>query len=73
MNRSDPSGRNRGLVSPSGERVSRTGPPALAGAAGIRQMLVTYVFRSGARVWTAAASQPPSGDSRSVVTRGMAT
>ena len=73
MNRSDPSGRNRGFVSPSGDRVSRTGPPSLAAVAGIRQMLVTYVFRSGASVWTAAASQLPSGDSRSAVTRGIAT
>ena len=61
------------MVSPSGDLVSRTGSLALAGPAGIRQMLVTYVFRSGARVWTTAASQLPSGDSRSAVTRGIAT
>jgi hypothetical protein len=41
--------------------------------ASTRQMLVTYFFRSELRICTLPASQLPSGDSRSAVTRGMAT
>ena len=67
---SDPSGRKRGLPSPSAERVSRrAGPPR----ASIRQMLVRYFFLSALSVCTAAASQVPSGASRSAPTRGIAT
>src|SRR6516165_11026319 len=70
VNSRDPSGRNRGLASPSADRVSRRGgPPSVS----IRQMLVRYFFRSALSVCTAAASQLPSGDSRSAVTRGIAT
>ena len=69
-NSSVPSGRNRGLPSPSADRVSRAGRPP---AASIRQMLVTYFFLSGLSDWTVAASQLPSGDSRRPVIRGMAT
>jgi hypothetical protein len=39
----------------------------------MRQMLLVYFFGSGPSVWTAAASQVPSGDSASDVTTGMAT
>ena len=70
VNNSDPSGRNRGLASPSADRVSlRDGPPWVS----IRQMLVRYVFRSGLSVCTAAASQLPSGASRNAPIRGIAT
>ena len=70
VNSSDPSGRNRGLPSPSADLVRRrAGPPW----ASIRQMLVRYFFLSALRVCTAAASQDPSGASRSAVTRGSAT
>jgi hypothetical protein len=70
VNSSDPSGRKRGLPSPSADLVSRrAGPPC----ASIRQMLVRYFFLSALRVCTAAASQDPSGASRSAVTRGSAT
>ena len=68
-NTSEPSGRNRGLPSPSAPRVSRTG--ARSGAVSSRQMLVTYLRGSPAAVWTPAASQLPSGDSRSEVSRGI--
>src|ERR1700761_9766328 len=44
VNSSEPSGRNRGLPSPSAERVSlRAGPPAVS----TRQMLETYFLPSG--------------------------
>ncbi|HEX2745592.1 MAG TPA: hypothetical protein VHO07_18530 [Streptosporangiaceae bacterium] len=70
VNSSDPSGRKRGLLSPSADLVSRrAGPPWVS----IRQMLVRYFFRSALSVCTVAASQFPSGDSRSVPTRGTAT
>ena len=70
VNSSDPSGRKRGLPSPSADLVSRrAGPPA----ASILQMLVRYFFLSALRVCTAAASQVPSGASRSAATRGSAT
>ena len=70
VNSSDPSGRNRGLPSPSADLVSRrAGPPC----ASIRQMLVRYFFLSALSVCIAAASQVPSGASRSAVTRGSAT
>ena len=70
VNSSDPSGRKRGLPSPSADLVSRrAGPPC----ASIRQMLVRYFFLSALSVCTAAASQVPSGASRSAVTRGSAT
>ena len=70
VNSSEPSGRNRGLPSPSADLVSRrAGPPATS----IRQMLVRYFFLSGLRVCTVAASQVPSGASRSAPVRGMAT
>ena len=70
VNSSDPSGRKRGLPSPSADLVSRrAGPPC----ASILQMLVRYFFLSALRVCTAAASQVPSGASRSAVTRGSAT
>jgi hypothetical protein len=70
VNSSDPSGRKRGLPSPSADRVSRRpGPPC----ASIRQMLVRYFFWSALSVCTAAASQVPSGASRSAVIRGIAT
>ena len=69
-NSSEPSGRNRGLPSPSAPRVSRTG--ACPGSpTSTRQMLVTYLSGSPAAVWTPAASQLPSGDSRSEVSRGI--
>ncbi len=69
VNSSDPSGRKRGLPSPSADRVSRrAGPPCVS----IRQMLVRYFFRSALSVCTAAASQLPSGASRKAPTRGMA-
>jgi hypothetical protein len=69
VNSSAPSGRNRGLPSPSADRVSRAGgPPPVS----IRQMLLTYFLPSGLSDWTVAASQPPSGASRSPETRGMA-
>lgn len=70
VNSSDPSGRKRGLPSPSADLVGRrAGPPC----ASILQMLVRYFFLSALRVCTAAASQVPSGVSRSAVTRGTAT
>ena len=70
VNSSDPSGRKRGVPSPSADLVSRrAGPPC----ASILQMLVRYFFLSALRVCTAAASQDPSGASRSAVTRGSAT
>ena len=70
VNSSDPSGRKRGLPSPSADRVSRrAGPPWVS----IRQMLVRYFFLSALSVCTAAASQVPSGASRSAATRGIAT
>src|SRR5271165_1244015 len=70
VNSSDPSGRKRGLASPSADRVSRrAGPPWVS----IRQMLVRYFLASALSVCTAAASQVPSGASRSVATRGIAT
>src|SRR5258708_15975321 len=82
-NSSEPSARNSGAPSPSALRVSRAGgplrPAVLFGlalctpATGIRQILVTYFFGSPPTVCTAAASQDPSGDSRSAVTRGIAT
>ncbi len=70
MNSSEPSGRNSGPASPSAERVSLAGgaPPG-----SIRQMLLVNFFPSWLRAWTAAASQLPSGDSRSAVTCGIAT
>ena len=70
VNSSDPSGRNRGLASPSADRVSRRGGPP---PGSIRHRLVRYFFPSALRVCTAAASQLPSGDSRSDPIRGMAT
>lgn len=70
MNSSEPSGRNSGLDSPSADRVSRTGAPP---PGSIRQMLLLNFFPSWLRAWTAAASQLPSGDSRSAVSRGIAT
>ncbi len=70
MNSSDPSGRKRGLPSPSADRVSRrAGPPC----GSIRQMLVRYFFLPALSACTAAASQVPSGASRSAATRGSAT
>ena len=70
VNSSDPSGRKRGVPSPSADLVRRrAGPPC----ASILQMLVRYFFLSALRVCTAAASQDPSGASRSAVTRGSAT
>ena len=70
VNSSDPSGRKRGLPSPSADLVSRrAGPPRVS----IRQMLVRYFLASGLSVCTVAASQLPSGDSRSAPTRGIAT
>ncbi len=51
-----------------GSPSARTASPGTA----IRQMLVTY-FGSLPTVCTAAASQDPSGDNRSAVTRGIAT
>ena len=46
VNSSDPSGRNRGLASPSADRVSRRGGPP---PGSIRHRLVRYFFRSGAQ------------------------
>ncbi len=69
VNSSDPSGRNRGLASPSADRVSRrAGPPP----GSTRHRLVRYFFPSALSVCTAAASQSPSGDNRRAVTRGIA-
>ena len=66
---SDPSGRKRGLPSPSADLVSRRdGPPW----GSMRQMLVRYFFRSALSVCTVAASQLPSGDNRRPVIRGTA-
>ena len=69
VNSSEPSGRNRGLASPSADLVSRRGG---APWVSIRQMLVRYFLPSALSVCTAAASQLPSGASRSAATRGMA-
>ncbi len=72
-NTSEPSGRKAGLSSPSADRVSRAGRgPACPGPAGIRQMLGLNVRPSALSADTQAASQLPSGDSRSPVTRGSA-
>jgi hypothetical protein len=66
---SAPSGRKCGLPSPSADLVSLAGgPPPVS----IRQMLVTYFFLSALSDCTVAASQLPSGDSRSPVSLGMA-
>ncbi len=74
MNSSEPSGRNSGLPSPSALRVRRAaGRPVPAGLASIRQMLLTNFLPSASTVCTAAASQLPSGASRSAVSLGMAT
>src|SRR3984885_7476251 len=70
VNSSDPSGRKRGLASPSADLVSRRGGPP---PGSIRQTLVRYFLPSALRVWMAAASQPPSGESRSAPIRGIAT
>jgi hypothetical protein len=70
VNSSDPSGRKRGLASPSADRVSRRAWPPCGS---IRHTLVRYFLPSALRVWIAAASQLPSGDSRSAPIRGIAT
>ena len=73
-NSSEPSGRNAGLPSPSALRVSRAGwLPGPAGRVSIRQMLLTNFLPSASIVCTVAASQLPSGASRSAVRRGIAT